>query len=173
MLLKTPTGSGASVGFAGRLTGRPSTVAYITWMPPGAAGEVGGASAIMNFPALRGGPGVPAVFKLRSRAPPSVPLSIDAQVAPAIVGSHHACAGDAGIQDVRAPGGDVVSSCRERTSPAGADTLYPVQAAIIGNEQSGIASEVDRLVIHRIDDDDVDDLTEEDVGIAGSARRIA
>src|ERR1700712_2549262 len=110
-------GSGASVGFAGRLTGPPSTVAYITWIPPGAAGEVGGANAIMNFPALRAGPGVPAV--LSSFASTGVvPLRMDVQVWPPSL-DRNTPRPLMPAYRMRAPGGEVGSSCRERTSPVG------------------------------------------------------
>src|ERR1700759_3148463 len=80
--MKMPTGSGASVACPGLLTGRPSTVAYSTWMPAALGGAVGGASAMTNFPTLRAGPpDVPAELSSFDTAVVA-PLRIDVQFAP-------------------------------------------------------------------------------------------
>ena len=71
-------------------------------MPPAAGGEVGGASATMNFPTLRAGPpGVPA--ELSSFATTGVaPLRIGVQVCPPSLDLENAAAGHARIQDAGA-----------------------------------------------------------------------
>ncbi|MGO9429526.1 hypothetical protein, partial [Rhodoblastus sp.] len=112
--MKTPTGSGASVGRRGLLTGRPSTVAYNTWMPVGMGGEIGGASATMNFPALRAGPpDMPA--ELSSLATTGVaPLRIEVQFCPPLMDLNTPTP-ETPAYRMRAAAGEVRSMTRERT----------------------------------------------------------
>src|ERR1700758_702216 len=116
--MNTPTGSGASVDCEGLLTGRPSMVAYNTWMPAGLGEEVGGASATTNLPTLRAGPpGVPA--ELSSFATTVVaPLRIDVQFCPPSFDRYTPWLVTPAYK-IRLLAGEVRSMTSERTSPAG------------------------------------------------------
>ena len=111
-------------------------------MPAGAGGEVGGASATMNFPTLRAGPpGVPAV--LSSFATTVVaPFRIDVQVCPPSLDRNTPVPVTPAYR-MRAAAGEVRSRTSERTSPAGQRPLRPVQAAIGGHEHAGVGREID------------------------------